>query len=198
MSSTNTRSIARTHRSAATRGDGPRNDSACWRVSSGWRRRLAVFRASCRRGLNDVDDLAIKEALYIEAYEASARSGDELNQLLTAHSLAELYIDDHRNASKGRVWLTTWSSRSRTRRAGAQFDKDYSRMARALMKLDSSCARSRSSCRGPPDPRTRTIDPAPSHLRTFAPSNPDQGTSSPTALMSASALLCVTGPGFIR
>ena len=109
-----------------------------------------------------VDDLAIKEALFIEAYEGAARSGDELNQLLTAHSLAELYIDDHRNASKGRVWLTTLRVHiAELDEPDAQFDKDYSRMA-------------------------------------LEPSNPDQGTSSPTALMSASALLWVTGPGFIR
>jgi hypothetical protein len=85
-----------------------------------------------------VDDLAIKEALFIEAYEGAARSGDELNQLLTAHSLAELYIDDHRNASKGRVWLTTLRVHiTELDEPDAQFDKDYSRMARALMKLDS-------------------------------------------------------------
>ena len=48
----------------------------------------------------------VQEALFVEAYESAFQSGDEHNHLLIAHSLAELYIADRGDSSKGRVWLT--------------------------------------------------------------------------------------------
>jgi hypothetical protein len=84
-----------------------------------------------------VDDRPVKEALFREAYTAADRLGDKHNQLLIAHSLAKLYVDDHRDVPKGRVWLTKLRDHmAELDEPDAQFNKDYRRLTRVLMTLD--------------------------------------------------------------
>lgn len=82
------------------------------------------------------NDIAVKEHLFVEAYETAVRLGDESNQMLIAHSLAKLYIDDHRDSFKGRVWLANLKDHMAELDEPDTFvDEEYSRLARMLMKL---------------------------------------------------------------
>lgn len=52
------------------------------------------------------DDLAERVKLYKRAYRLAGKINDELNLMLAAWSLASIYIDDFKQKSNGREWLS--------------------------------------------------------------------------------------------
>ena len=49
-----------------------------------------------------------RERLFLAAYEEAERIGDDTNRGLIAHSLAEFYLDEIKDAERGTTWLGLW------------------------------------------------------------------------------------------
>lgn len=80
------------------------------------------------------DDLGRKEQLLTRAYVLAEARHDSLNELELAHSLAELYIENFKDAKEGSNWLACIRRHSDQRQDFSR-KKDYERLREELRLL---------------------------------------------------------------
>jgi hypothetical protein len=81
-----------------------------------------------------VDDDRSREELLHRAYSRSETLNDRVNLLQVAHSLAEFYIDQAKNAVSGRQWLDAFKNHL-TEIEDEYYRREYRRMLRGLNGL---------------------------------------------------------------
>jgi hypothetical protein len=82
-----------------------------------------------------VKPLCEREALYLEAFDVARTRRDVKNQRLVSHSLAEFYIEERGDATRGRAWLAEF--RTRLRPEDKIYTADARRLTKALKLLES-------------------------------------------------------------
>jgi mannose/cellobiose epimerase-like protein (N-acyl-D-glucosamine 2-epimerase family) len=78
-----------------------------------------------------IKELESKEELLTRAYMLASTFQDAGNQLYVAHSLAELYIEDFQDPTKGKVWLEHFGKQlEQTKDMG--YLEDYQRLRTSI------------------------------------------------------------------
>jgi len=85
---------------------------------------------------NYVHDQGAREELLRRAYELAESRSDWTNALLIAHSLAEVYIEDHQNLDEARRWLDRLRQHlSEANDVGTDYREKYEELIHEFMRI---------------------------------------------------------------